>query len=38
MTEDRPPVLKSWRNVYVLIVAVLLSEIGIMYWITSTFQ
>jgi hypothetical protein len=34
---DRPPLLGSWRNVYLLLVAVLLLEIAAMYVITRSF-
>ena len=34
---DRPPFLRTWRNVYALLVVVLITEIGIMYWITRHF-
>jgi hypothetical protein len=34
MTQDRPPFLYSWRNVYILLVAVLVVEIALMYWLT----
>jgi hypothetical protein len=38
MIDDRPPFLRSWRNVYVLIAAVLAVEIIVMYWITQHFS
>jgi hypothetical protein len=34
---DRPPFLGSWRNIYVLLVVVLVVEISVMYWITRHF-
>ena len=34
---DRPPFLKTWRNVYALLVIVLFTEIAFMYWITRHF-
>lgn len=37
MTDDRPPLLRSWRNVYALLAIVLAVEIGIMYWMTRHF-
>ena len=36
--NERPPFLRSWRNAYALIIAVLIAEIAIMYWITRAFQ
>ena len=38
MTEDRPPFLGTWRNVYILLMAVLVVEILLMYWITVHFS
>lgn len=37
MKNDRPPILRSWRNVYALLVIVLVCEIAFMYWITRHF-
>lgn len=37
MTDDRPPFLGSWRNVYALLVIVLITEIALMYLITRYF-
>jgi hypothetical protein len=37
MTDDKPPFLGSWRNVYALLVIVLIAEITLMYWITRHF-
>ena len=34
---DRPPFLRTWRNVYALIVLVLAVEITLMYWLTQHF-
>ena len=38
MIEDRPPFLRNWRNVYILLVAVLVVEIALMYWMTVHFS
>jgi hypothetical protein len=35
--KDHPPFLRTWRNVYVLLVVVLIVEISIMYWVTRYF-
>lgn len=35
--DDRPPFLKTWRNVYILLATVLALEITFMYWITLHF-
>ena len=35
---DRPPFLGSWRNVYALLVIVLIVEIAFMFWITRHFS
>jgi len=37
MIDDRPPFLRTWRNVYTLIVIVLVAEITLMYWLTHHF-
>jgi len=34
---DRPPFLRTWRNIYLLMVIVLAFEIGIMYLLTRHF-
>lgn len=34
---DRPPFLRTWRNVYALLVIVLITEISLMYCITRYF-
>ena len=36
--EGRPPFLRTWRNVYVLLVVVLAVEISLMYWLTRHFS
>lgn len=36
-TNDQPPFLRTWRNVYLLLVIVLAVEIAVMYWITCHF-
>ena len=38
MTEDRPPFLRTWRNVYALLVIVLAVEILVMYALTVHFS
>ena len=38
MTEDRPPFLRTWRNVYILLVAVFVVEVVLMYWLTVHFS
>ncbi len=38
MTEDRPPFLRTWRNVYMLLVAVFVVEVVLMYWLTVHFS
>lgn len=37
-TNDRPPFLGRWRNVYALLVIVLATEIAVMYWVTLHFR
>lgn len=37
-TEDPPPVLKTWNQVYALIIAVLLGIIVFLYFFTRHFQ
>jgi|GEM_PF-1625968 len=38
ISEERPPFLRTWRNVYVLLVIVLVVEISLMYWMTVHFS
>lgn len=38
MIEDRPPFLRTWRNVYALLVIVLAVEILVMYALTVHFS
>jgi hypothetical protein len=38
MSDDRPPFLRTWRNVYALLVIVLAVEIVLMYWLTVHFS
>lgn len=47
MTEDKPilntpiekpPVFKSWRTVYALVVAVLVIEVLLFWWITIAYN
>ena len=34
---DRPPFLRTWRNVYALVVIVLATEIAFLFWLTQHF-
>lgn len=36
--NDTPPFLRSWRNIYALLVIVLAVEIALMYWITQHYR
>jgi hypothetical protein len=36
--NDKPPVLRSWRNIYAVLVSVLVVEILLMYWLTRHFS
>jgi hypothetical protein len=35
--EEPPPVLGSWRNLYLLVVAVLAAIIALLAWLTRAF-
>lgn len=36
--NDKPPVLREWKNLYWLLIIVLISLIGIFYGITQYFK
>lgn len=36
--EEKPPILKSWRNVYALVIGVLVMIIIALYFFTQHFQ
>ena len=36
--EEQPPILGSWRNVYLLVVGVLIAVIIGLYFFTETFK
>jgi hypothetical protein len=38
MEEEKPPFLKSWRNVYLLVVLVLVVQIVVYYLFTKYFE
>jgi hypothetical protein len=38
MQKDPPPVFKSWRQWYLLVLAVLAVQIIMYYWLTAAFQ
>jgi hypothetical protein len=36
--EDKPPVFKSWRGWYWLVLGVLAVQIILFYWLTNSFK
>ncbi len=36
--EEAPPILGSWRRMYVLVLAVLVAGIGLFAWLTQVYQ
>jgi len=36
--EEKPPFLKTWRNVYALIVGVLIALMAVFYFFTNHFK
>jgi hypothetical protein len=36
-TEDRPPLFKSWKGWYILVLGVLVVQVILYYWITRVF-
>lgn len=38
MTEEKPPILKSWRNVYAFVIGNLLVVIVLFYLFTKYFE
>jgi uncharacterized protein YpmS len=38
MTEEKPPILKTWKNLYALVIAVLVILIVVFYLFTKHFK
>jgi hypothetical protein len=38
MIEEKPPILKSWQNIYALVIFVLLAVIISLYFFTGYFK
>lgn len=38
MTDDTPPILGSWRNLYAAVLLALVAEVAIFYWFTRAFE
>jgi hypothetical protein len=38
MTEEKPPILKTWRNLYALVIGVLVILIVVFYLFTKHFE
>jgi hemoglobin-like flavoprotein len=36
--DDKSPILKTWRNVYIFIAAVLVAQIVLYYFFTKNFE
>ncbi len=36
-TEGKPPVFKTWRHWYLLVLSVLLIQVLLYYWLTQSF-
>ncbi|MEM6957708.1 MAG: hypothetical protein AAF411_06585 [Myxococcota bacterium] len=37
-SEDKPPILGSWRNIYAAVLLILVMWISLFYWITRTYS
>ena len=38
MKEEKPPILKSWKNLYILVIGVLVVLIVLFYFFTKHFE
>jgi hypothetical protein len=38
MTEEKPPILKTWKNLYALVIGVLIILIVVFYLFTKHFE
>jgi hypothetical protein len=38
MTDDRPPILGTWRNLYAFVLLALAAEVALFYLFTRTFS
>ena len=38
MTDERPPILGSWRNLYAAVLLTLAAEVAIFYYFTRSFE
>lgn len=38
MEEEKPPILKSWRNLYLLVIGAHVLVIALLYLFTNTFK
>jgi hypothetical protein len=36
--DERPPVFKSWRTWYFLVIGVLVAQIFFYFWLTASFE
>jgi hypothetical protein len=36
MTDDKPPILGSWRNLYAAVLLALAAEVALFYWFTRS--
>ncbi len=37
-SDDSPPILGSWRNLYTAVLLALAAEVAIFYWFTRSFE
>jgi hypothetical protein len=38
MSDERPPILNSWRNLYAAVLLALAAEVGLFYLFTRSFE
>ncbi|HYH06357.1 MAG TPA: hypothetical protein VEK11_04770, partial [Thermoanaerobaculia bacterium] len=38
MTDETPPILRSWRNLYTAVLLALAAEVALFYWFTRSFE
>jgi hypothetical protein len=38
MREEKPPILGTWKNLYALVIGVLIALIVVFYFLTKTFS
>jgi hypothetical protein len=38
MSDERPPILGSWKNLYTAVLLALVVEVALFYWLTRSFE